>query len=151
MGELLFVSYCYDVCPMWEVYKKVGLRMAIKHAPLSPRLSIYRWLPGMIASIAHRASGVVLVLSVPCYFWILHGMTGSPQDFDAAVALLHTPFGRLSLWLASVALIYHFCNGIRFLCLDAGWGESRDVMRNSARAVIVIAAVAAVLLGVLLW
>jgi len=125
--------------------------MAIKQALLSPRLSIYRWFPGMIASIAHRGSGVVLVLSVPCYLWILHGMTGSPQDFDAAVALLHSPLGRLGLWLASVALIYHFFNGIRFLCLDAGWGESRDMMRNSARMVIGIAAVAAISLGVLLW
>ncbi len=125
--------------------------MAIKQAPLSPRLSIYRWFPGMIASIAHRGSGVVLVLSVPCYLWILHGMTGSPQDFDAAVGLLHSSLGRLGLWLASVALMYHFCNGIRFLCLDAGWGESRDMMRNSARMVIGIAVVAAIVLGVLLW
>ncbi|MDQ6955785.1 MAG: succinate dehydrogenase, cytochrome b556 subunit [Mariprofundaceae bacterium] len=125
--------------------------MAIKQAPLSPRLSIYRWFPGMIASIAHRASGVVLVLSVPCYLWILHGMTGSPQDFDTAVALLHSPLGRLGLWLASAALIYHFFNGIRFLCLDAGWGESRGVMRNSALVVIGIAIAAAIVLGVLLW
>jgi len=125
--------------------------MAIKQAPLSPRLSIYRWLPGMVASIAHRGSGIVLVLSVPCYLWILHGMTGSPQDFEEAVAFLHTPLGRLSLWLASVALIYHFCNGIRFLCLDAGWGESRDMMRGSARVVISIAVASAAALGVLLW
>jgi len=125
--------------------------MTIKQAPLSPRLSVYRWLPGMVASIAHRASGVVLVLSVPCYLWILHGMTGSPQDFDAAVLLLHSPLGRLGLWLASVALIYHFCNGIRFLCLDAGWGESRSMMRHSARVVIAIAVVASMVFGVLLW
>lgn len=131
--------------------KKWGLRMAIKQAPLSPRLSIYRWHPGVIASIAHRGSGVILVLSVPCYLWILHGMTGSPQDFEAAVALLHTSLGRLGLWLASVALIYHFFNGIRFLCLDGGWGESRDMMRNSARVVISIAIVSAAVLGVLLW
>ncbi|MDQ6967696.1 MAG: succinate dehydrogenase, cytochrome b556 subunit [Mariprofundaceae bacterium] len=125
--------------------------MATKHAPLSPRLSIYRWLPGMIASIAHRGSGIVLVLSVPCYLWILHGMTGSPQDFDATVAMLHSPLGRLSLWVASLALIYHFCNGIRFLCLDAGWGESRMMMRSSAWLVMAIAMLFGVALGVVLW
>jgi len=125
--------------------------MAEKHAPLSPRLSIYRWLPGMVASIAHRISGIVLVLSVPCYLWILHGMTGSPQDFDAALSLLHSEWGRVSLWLASVALIYHFCNGIRFLCLDIGWAESRTMMRNSVRMVMMVTIFSAIVLGVLLW
>jgi len=125
--------------------------MPIKDVPLSPRISIYRWLPGMVASIAHRISGLALVLFVPFYLWILHGMTGSPEDFNDAVALLHTGVGRLMLWLATVALVYHFLNGIRFLCLDAGWGESQVVMRNVARAVLAVAALAAVLLGALLW
>ncbi|MDQ6954623.1 MAG: succinate dehydrogenase, cytochrome b556 subunit [Mariprofundaceae bacterium] len=125
--------------------------MTIKHAPLSPRLSIYRWSSGMLASIAHRASGVVLVLFVPIYLWLLHAMTGSPQDFNAAVGLLHTPLGRLGLWLASVALVYHFCNGIRFLCLDGGWGESPATMRATASLVIGIAGFSALVLGVLLW
>jgi len=125
--------------------------MPIKNAPLSPHISIYRWLPGMVASIAHRTSGLALVLFVPFYLWILHGMTGSPEDFNDAVALLHTGFGRLMLWLTTVALVYHFFNGIRFLCLDAGWGESQMMMRNSARVVLAIAALAAVVLGALLW
>ncbi|MDX8396729.1 MAG: succinate dehydrogenase, cytochrome b556 subunit [Mariprofundaceae bacterium] len=125
--------------------------MTTKHAPLSPRISIYRWLPGMIASIAHRMSGIVLVLFVPFYLWLLHGMTGSPDEFEAAVQFLHSALGRTSLWLASVALIYHFCNGIRFLCLDAGWGESREVMRSSAWLVMAVAMLSGVALGVVLW
>ncbi|MDQ7000281.1 MAG: succinate dehydrogenase, cytochrome b556 subunit, partial [Mariprofundus sp.] len=53
-----------------------------RERPLSPRLSIYRWQPGMIASLAHRASGLILVLFVPLYLWLLHGMTGSPDHFE---------------------------------------------------------------------
>jgi len=123
----------------------------IKTPPLSPRLSIYRWLPGMIASIAHRMSGVLLVLFVPFYLWLLHGMTGAPQDFDAALQLLHAPLGKISLWLASTALVYHFSNGIRFLCLDAAWGESQAMMRYSAKLVLALAGLAAVVFGVILW
>ncbi|MDQ7010757.1 MAG: succinate dehydrogenase, cytochrome b556 subunit [Mariprofundaceae bacterium] len=119
--------------------------------PLSPRLSIYRWHPEMVASLAHRASGIVLVLFVPFYLWLLHGMTGSPEDFKASLALLHTGLGRLTLWLVGSSLIYHFCNGIRFICLDAGWGESRAAMRAGAQFMLLVAAVSAVALGVLLW
>jgi succinate dehydrogenase / fumarate reductase, cytochrome b subunit len=119
--------------------------------PLSPRLSVYRWHPGMVASLAHRASGMVLVLFVPFYLWVLHGMTASPDDFERMKGMLHQPLERIALWLAGVAIIYHFCSGIRFLCLDAGWGESREMMRLSAYIVIAIAAVAALVLGGLLW
>lgn len=104
----------------------------------------------MIASIAHRASGVVLFLFVPLYLWLLHGMTGSPETFATASEWLHSGLGRFSLWVVGTALLYHFCNGIRFLVLDAGFGETRENMRNSARNVIIIAAVTAVVLAILL-
>lgn len=125
-------------------------RPKIPKRPLSPRLSIYRWQPAMIASIAHRASGVVLFLFVPLYLWLLHGMTSSPEGFDSAFQWLHSGLGKFSLWVVGTALIYHFINGIRFLVLDAGFGETREIMRSSAVNVIVIAAVTAIILGVLL-
>ncbi|MBL1351943.1 MAG: succinate dehydrogenase, cytochrome b556 subunit [Zetaproteobacteria bacterium] len=125
--------------------------MTTHERPLSPRLSIYRWLPGMVASIAHRISGVLLILFVPFYLWLLHGMTGSPEEFQQSLGFLHSSLGKVSLWLVSVAVVYHFCNGIRFLCLDAGWGESRNMMRSSARMVLALAIVAGVVFGVLLW
>ena len=118
--------------------------------PLSPRLSIYRWQPAMIASIAHRASGVVLFLFAPFYLWVVHHMTGSAGDFDKAYALLHSLPGMLLLWLIGTALIYHLLNGIRFLTLDIGWGENRDTMRSTARVVLVLSIVLAVVLALLL-
>ena len=119
--------------------------------PRSPRISIYQWRMPMIASLAHRASGMVLVLFVPFYLWVLHGMTGSPEDFEQSLVLLHSPLGRLTLWLAAVAFIYHFSNGIRFLTLDAGWCESQRMMRLSARIVLAVAALSALTFGILLW
>jgi len=105
----------------------------------------------MLASVAHRASGIMLVLFVPLYLWLLHGMTGSPEDFADAQGLLHSPPGRIALWLVGASLIYHFCNGIRFLCLDAGWGESRAMMRLTARIVVGIGFAAVAVLGIMLW
>ena len=118
--------------------------------PLSPRISIYRWGLPMIASLGHRASGLVLVLFVPLYLWLLHGMTGSAENFMTASDWLHSFIGQFSLWIVATALIYHFCNGIRFLLIDAGIGESRAQMRASARLVLAISAIAALLLAILL-
>jgi len=104
----------------------------------------------MVASIAHRITGVILVLFVPLYLWLLHGMTGSANNFTAVSDWLHSGLGRFSLWLVGVALVYHFCNGIRFLSIDAGWLESRSAFRNSARAVLGVCVAAALMLAVLL-
>ncbi|GMQ99466.1 MAG: succinate dehydrogenase, cytochrome b556 subunit [Zetaproteobacteria bacterium] len=105
----------------------------------------------MLASLAHRASGMMLVLFIPVYLWLLHAMTGAPEDFAAARAWLHLPLGRIVLWLVGASLIYHIVNGVRFLCLDAGWGESREMMRFTARVTIGIGVVAVTILGVALW
>lgn len=125
-------------------------RPVSKVRPLSPRLSIYRWQLPMIASIAHRITGLILALFVPLYLWLLYGMTGSPENFETASNWLHSGLGKMSLWLAGAALIYHFCNGIRFLSIDAGWCESRDLLRHSARFVLAFTVVAAVVMAVVL-
>ncbi len=77
-------------------------------------------------------------------------MTGSPETFDLAYQWLHSGLGKVALWIVGTALIYHFFNGIRFIVLDAGFGESRKNMRSSARKVIIVAAVTAVVLAILL-
>jgi len=118
--------------------------------PLSPRLSVYHWHVAMVASIAHRASGLALILFVPLYLWLLRGMTGSEDNFELVSVWLHSGLGKFSIWLVGVSLVYHFCNGIRFLTIDAGWGDSMDSMRLSARVVLAIAAAAALLLAVML-
>jgi len=121
-----------------------------KQRPLSPRISIYRWQLPMIASLAHRAAGIVLVLFVPLYLWLLHGMTGSAEHFLAVSDWLHSLAGRVALWIVGTALIYHFCNGIRFLLLDAGIGESRGALRGSAKLALAVALLCSLLLAVLL-
>lgn len=124
--------------------------MQVNKAPLSPRL-IYHWHVGMLASIAHRISGVFLLLCIPLYVYFLYSVSASPERFQEVYLFLHSGIGRMLLWLVSVALTYHFFNGIRFLCLDIGWGESHAVMRHTARLVFMVSACSAMVFGVLLW
>jgi len=119
-------------------------------SPLSPRVSIYRWHPGMIASITHRGTGLILVISIPLYLWLLHGMAVNAANFAAVFDWLHSGLGKFTLWLVGSALVYHFCNGIRFLTIDAGWGESRTRLRNGAKWVMAVSVAAALLMAGLL-
>lgn len=119
--------------------------------PRSPRISIYHLHPQTLASGAHRLSGVVLILFLPCYLWLLAKLSGTAEDFQAGMEVLHSAWGRIGLGLASAALIYHWANGLRFLLLDCGIGEQRQTMRRSAQAMLALAALSVVLLGLLLW
>jgi succinate dehydrogenase / fumarate reductase cytochrome b subunit len=132
------------------MFKGGGIQQKMEERPLSPRLSIYRWHPQAVASIAHRASGLLLVLAIPFYLCLLSGLTGDAASFESTMNVLQAPTSRLLVWLIGVALIYHLANGIRFLCLDMGLGETREMLRISARAVMAVAVVAAVVLVVVL-
>jgi len=119
--------------------------------PLSPRVSVYRWQMPMLASFAHRISGLVLVLFVPIYICLLSGLTGSRDDFSSTLDWMHGTTGRLMLWVVGAALIYHLVNGIRFLLLDAGYLETRESMRLSAKFSLAVGVVGALVLAVYLW
>ncbi|MDQ6988077.1 MAG: succinate dehydrogenase, cytochrome b556 subunit [Mariprofundaceae bacterium] len=119
--------------------------------PLSPRVSVYRWRAPMLASFAHRLSGVVLVIFVPVYLCLLSGLTASADDFSSTLDWMHSSVGRLFLWLVGAALMYHLVNGIRFLLLDAGFAETKQTMQWSARFSLVAGVAGALLLAVYLW
>ena len=128
-----------------------ALKQARHVQPLSPRLSVYRWPLTMVASLAHRASGILLALFVPVYLYLISGLVGTPDDFAAMVLWMHSYFGKLTLWLTGTALLYHLVNGVRFILLDAGCFESRDGMRASARFSVAAGVLGGLLLAVFLW
>jgi len=116
--------------------------------PMSPHLAVYAWSWPMAASIAHRISGVVLAFFIPLYLWLLSAMVGSSAGFRCGMQILHSFWGGSLLWLAGTALLYHFCNGVRFLLLDAGVGEQRETMIAIARWPFLMTAGGSLLLAV---
>ena len=120
----------------------------IKQPPLSPRLSIYKWRLTMFASIAHRASGIFLVFTIPALFWLLLSMAHGKITYAYGLHWLQGSFGTLILWLTCVALFYHMANGIRFLLLDIGKTDSREAMKLSAKIVVFSTIIFALILAI---
>ncbi|MCZ7675658.1 MAG: succinate dehydrogenase, cytochrome b556 subunit [Roseovarius sp.] len=50
--------------------------------------------------------------------WLAAGAAG-PEAFAAAQAVLLSPLGLVVLFLLTLALCYHLCNGIRHLIWDS--------------------------------
>lgn len=121
--------------------------MSKRSRPLSPHLMVYRFEWTMLLSITHRITGVGLAAGSLLLVWWLLALAVGPEYFALAQSILGSWIGRLLLLGWTWALFYHFCNGIRHLCWDAGWGYEIDTARNSGLAVVA----GSILLTLIFW
>ena len=102
-----------------------------------------------IVSIAHRISGVLLVLSIPIWLYLLQTSLSSPSDFqqvrEMADGLLFSLMAIACLW----ALVHHFFAGIRFLLFDIDIGVDKESAIKMSKLVFVVEFV--VMLPVIGW
>ena len=106
--------------------------------PLSPHLSGYKLQISSATSILHRITGVVLGAgAILLTLWLVSAAAGD-GPFSIVQAFFASWIGRIILFGFTVALFYHFCNGIRHLAWDAGKGYELPTMHRSG--VLVFAA-----------
>jgi succinate dehydrogenase / fumarate reductase, cytochrome b subunit len=111
--------------------------------PLSPHITVYRWAYTMTLSILHRITGVALAVALLGFTaWLVSASLGA-QAYAALLPLLTGVAGKLLVALAVTALIYHFCNGLRHLAWDLGWGFERADARRSAALVVALTLIGA--------
>ena len=103
------------------------------------------------ASISHRVSGVLLFASSILMVWALDASLESEESFDQLAVLLSSSLVKVILWAVLVVLTYHALAGIRHLIMDMGFGEDFEGGALGARILFSVAALAAVIWGVVLW
>ena len=105
-------------------------------------------IPG-VASILHRASGLLMFVLIPVALYLLDRSLRSADDFTAVAALLHSLHWLLLplVW----ALSHHLLAGLRVLLIDLEWGLERDAMRRSAWVVSIAAALITAVVAVGMW
>jgi succinate dehydrogenase / fumarate reductase cytochrome b subunit len=87
--------------------------------PKSPNMQNYRPQLTSLMSFGHRLSGVALALfAFGLVAWLVAGATG-PAAFDRAQMIVLSFPGRTLLFLVTLAVFYHLCNGIRHLIWDS--------------------------------
>jgi succinate dehydrogenase / fumarate reductase cytochrome b subunit len=110
--------------------------------PLSPFTKVfgesgYRWAYTMTLSILHRVTGIALVLALlGLVIWLIGASFGSASYRGFLPIFTGVP-AKIVISLAIIALLYHFCNGLRHLAWDLGWGFERAAARRSAVLVLV--------------
>jgi succinate dehydrogenase / fumarate reductase, cytochrome b subunit len=111
--------------------------------PLSPHITVYRWAYTMTLSILHRVTGVALAVTLLGFVvWLVGASMGADAYAVMLPPLISLP-SKMLIALAVAGLIFHFCNGLRHLAWDMGWGFERVDARRSAALVVVATLIAA--------
>ena len=90
-----------------------------------------------IVSIGHRISGVLLVLSIPFWLYLLQLSLSGPAGFAEAKEWLNGFFISLLSLIILWSLVHHFYAGIRFLLLDLDIGGEKEQAITFSRLVFV--------------
>jgi succinate dehydrogenase / fumarate reductase cytochrome b subunit len=117
--------------------------------PVSPFMlgSAYKFQTSSLTSIMHRITGCALgVGTLLLTYWLVSAASGDGA-YSIAEAILGSWFGILILFGFTVALFYHFCNGIRHLAWDAGKGFELPDMHRTGGLVVA----ATVILTLAFW
>ncbi len=94
-----------------------------------------------IVSIGHRASGVLLVLTIPIWLYLLETSLTSEQDFQDIVKMMDGFGFKLMTILVFWSLVHHFFAGIRFLLLDIDIAIEKEPALKAAKLVFIVEAV----------
>lgn len=115
--------------------------------PLSPHLQVYKPQMSSGTSAFHRITGIFLGAgAVLLTLWLVCAASGD-GPFSIIQAFFASWFGLLVLFAFTLALFYHFCNGIRHLAWDIGKGFELPDMHRSGTVVIA----ATIILSVGFW
>ena len=109
--------------------------------PVSPHLQIYRLPLTALLSITHRITGVILSFGILVLVWVLIAAAHSAEYYALVTSHLQAWYGQVFLFGLLFALYLHFCNGIRHLFWDAGYGFELETAELTAKAAIVLAVV----------
>ena len=121
--------------------------MSNNNLPTSPHLQIYRLPLTALLSITHRITGVILSFGCVLLVWILASAADSAAAYESLVPHLQSWYGQIFLFGFVFSLYLHFCNGVRHLFWDAGYGFELEVVDLTAKLAIALA----VLLTIATW
>ncbi|MDC1286977.1 succinate dehydrogenase, cytochrome b556 subunit [Gammaproteobacteria bacterium] len=115
--------------------------MSNNNHPVSPHLQIYRLPLTALLSITHRLTGVFLAVGCVLLVWLLASAAQGAESYAALVMHFQAWYGQIFLFGFLFSLYLHFCNGIRHLFWDVGYGFELETVDLTAKLAIGMALV----------
>jgi len=115
--------------------------------PLSPHLQHYKLPLTAWLSVSHRATGVANSVAILLLVVLIASAAGTPDSYAVVSTIVNSWFGTLALFVLTLTMYFHLCNGIRHLFWDAGYGFDLTTANKSAY----VSLAAALALSIVTW
>ncbi|MEN3747133.1 succinate dehydrogenase, cytochrome b556 subunit [Sphingomonas sp. HF-S3] len=122
-----------------------------KERPLSPHLGIWKWGPGMLVSIVHRATGSgMATVGAALLVWWLVALAAGEKAYERFVDTFTVSSGALNIagYVVGIgltfALFQHMASGVRHLFLDVGANFELKSNKTSATLTFLFSVVATI-------
>lgn len=122
-----------------------------KERPKNLDLSTLKFPITAIASILHRASGIIVFIVLTLLLILLNRSLSSEQDFHNVARYFDHQLFAIVIWGSLTALAYHALFGVRHMIQDLGFWEEMESASLSAKFAFILTAVLSVLAGILVW
>jgi len=110
--------------------------MPAPQRPLSPHLQVYRPQWTSVLSILHRFAGVIIAIGALLLAWWLAALAIGGGAYEIARMFFASLPGKILLFIWTLCTFYHWCNGIRHLFWDIGWGFELPSAYRSGMGVV---------------
>jgi succinate dehydrogenase / fumarate reductase cytochrome b subunit len=118
-----------------------------KNQPLSPHLTVYKPQITSIMSISHRISGFFQSIGTILLFIYVLTLFIGEEFYNIINFILGSLLGKTFLFFYFLSICYHFCNGIRHLIWDLGYGfEIKNVYLSGYITILL-----AILMNLAIW
>ncbi|MEG8099128.1 succinate dehydrogenase, cytochrome b556 subunit [Candidatus Liberibacter brunswickensis] len=109
--------------------------------PISPHLQIYKLIPTMFVSIAHRITGSVVYLGTPGVVLWFFCVASGKSALSYLRYYTESYFLKICFFLYTWAIIHHMLGGIRYLIWDSGLCFDKRISTQMAKINIIVAIV----------
>ena len=146
MKLLFFLNFCKKNILRTNKVLNFFYQMQSKR-PLSPHLSIHKYVLTAVFSIFHRFTGIALSLgAIPLTIWT--SLIAMGQDYFLIFQFISSYFiFKLFLFFWTLAIFYHLFNGIRYLFWSYGKMMQLGVVYKSGYVVVFMS----ILTTILVW
>lgn len=119
----------------------------LKPRPLSPHLQIYKPIPTMVMSIAHRITGGALYFGTLIVAWWITAAAGSENYYNFVSGIIGSWLGQLILFGYTWALMFHMLGGIRHFV----WDTASYMEKHTATKLAWATLIGSIILTILIW
>jgi succinate dehydrogenase / fumarate reductase cytochrome b subunit len=106
---------------------------------------------GGLLSIIHRVSGVLLLLSIPLFIYLLQLLNSGNEGYQLAVTYLQSTGGKILYSLVLWTLVQHSMSGIRHLLMDCGFSYDKRIARLTANIAFILSFILIIAIGGWIW